>query len=92
MKGSVPMTHLRASFWSLLVLGTMLSSCGPKPGVEHLDALQRTLVDLDSAETVYRQAPLESAAPAFAKADSALMMMPASTRANFASTGRSSQL
>jgi hypothetical protein len=67
------MTHLRASFWSLLVLGTMLSSCGPKPGVEHLDALQRTLVDLDSAETVYRQAPLESATPAFAKADSALM-------------------
>ncbi len=73
MKGSVPMTHLRASFWSLLVLGTMLSSCGPKPGVEHLDALQRTLVDLDSAEAAYRQAPLESAAPAFAKADSALM-------------------
>lgn len=51
----------------------MLSSCGPKPGVEHLDALQRTLVDLDSAEAAYRQAPLESAAPAFAKADSALM-------------------
>ena len=45
----------------------------PKPGVEHLDALQRTLVDLDSAEAAYRQAPLESAAPAFAKADSALM-------------------
>jgi len=67
------MTHLRASFWSLLVLGIMLTSCGPKPGVEHLDALQRTLVDLDSAEAAYRQAPLESAAPAFAKADSALM-------------------
>ena len=67
------MTHLRATFWSLLVLGIMLTSCGPKPGVEHLDALQRTLVDLDSAEAAYRQAPLESATPAFAKADSALM-------------------
>lgn len=51
----------------------LVSGCGPKPGAEHLANLQQTLVALDSAETVFHQAPLEDAAPAFAKADSALM-------------------
>jgi len=51
----------------------LVSGCGPKPGAEHLANLQKTLVALDSAETVFHQAPLEDAAPAFAKADSALM-------------------
>ena len=63
--------------WCMMVLVTGLTSCGPKPGVEHLDALQLTLAALDSTESVYRQAPLESAAPAFAKADSALMAIEA---------------
>jgi hypothetical protein len=63
--------------WCMMVLVIGLTSCGPKPGVEHLYALQRTLAALDSTESVYRQAPLESAAPAFAKADSALMAIEA---------------
>ena len=71
------LTPPRAFVWGLCLLGTGITSCGPKPGAEHLDALQRTLVQLDSAETIYRQAPLESAAPAFAKADSALVAIEA---------------
>ncbi len=71
------LTPQRAFMWSLFLLGTGIASCGPKPGTEHLDALQRTLVQLDSAEALYRQAPLESAARAFAKADSALVAIEA---------------
>lgn len=65
MLRSIPMLMLAAAL--------LVSGCGPKPGAEHLADLQQTLVALDSAEAVFHQAPLEDAAPAFAKADSALM-------------------
>ncbi|MBL6646136.1 MAG: hypothetical protein ISP55_06770 [Flavobacteriales bacterium] len=66
---------LRAYPLLLLAAATafLVSGCGPKPGAEHLADLQQTLVALDSAEAVFQQAPLDDAAPAFAKADSALM-------------------
>ena len=64
--------HTSVHFLWTAILITGLSSCAPQPGVEHLDALNAALTDLDSAEAVFRAAPLESAAPAFAKVDSAL--------------------
>ena len=57
--------------WTAILI-TGLSGCAPQPGVEHLDALNAALTDLDSAEAVFRAAPLAGAAPAFAKVDSAL--------------------
>ena len=58
--------------WGTFILCLGLVGCGPKPGVEHLEALQNTLAALDSTETIYRKAPHDAAAPAFDKADSAL--------------------
>lgn len=46
--------------------------CGPHPGEQHLPALRAALAELDSAESVFRSAPLTMAEPAFAKADSAM--------------------
>lgn len=57
--------------WTAILIA-MLSGCAPQPGVEHIDALNAALTDLDSAEAVFRAAPLDAAAPAFTKADSAL--------------------
>lgn len=67
MMRAIPLFSLAAT------VALFITGCGPKPGAEHLAELQQTLVALDSAEAVFRQAPLEDAAPAFAKADSALM-------------------
>ncbi len=55
-----------------MLMMVLIAGCGPKPGVEHLPALQSALAAIDSAETVFQAAPLETAAPAFARADSAL--------------------
>lgn len=51
----------------------LCTGCGPNPGSEHLPILRQTLADIDSAEAVFRAAPLDRATPAFAKADSALL-------------------
>lgn len=57
--------------WTAILIAA-LSGCAPQPGVEHINALNAALTDLDSAEAVFRAAPLETAAPAFTRADSAL--------------------
>ena len=74
-----PSTNARA-VWLLagaVVFSSAFIGCGPKPGAEHLPALQEALLALDSAEAVYLAAPLASAEPAFAKADSALQAVEA---------------
>ncbi|MDG1381760.1 MAG: hypothetical protein P8P45_06205 [Flavobacteriales bacterium] len=50
----------------------LLSACGPRPGAEHLNALQRQLTVIDSAAAVFNAAPHDAAIQAHLIADSAL--------------------
>lgn len=72
MTGRTPSFNVLLALLHGVMLTAILSGCGPKPGVEHLPALKAAIAAIDSAESVYRSAPLETAAPAFARADSAL--------------------
>ena len=59
--------------WRLLTIGLLLlSACGPRPGSDHLTALQARLSVIDSAAAIFNAAPHEAAVAAHTRTDSAL--------------------
>lgn len=53
-------------------LAILLTACGPRPGEEHLPALQAAWQEVDNAAVAFHAANHDAAVPALARVDSAL--------------------